>query len=253
MRAGSGNVCCRARFFFSAQVESCWCGGCACGRAGSQSALIRIGNEHPDRLITYPDAHNLSACAQPIRIMPRRWGCGSWRCLQIVVWLGLATRSKESAGVEGAGGTGRPGCGARGRWRGLAGLRDDAQAHVSTPGPTGVEGAGGSGGHGRASRSTTPSRRLACGDLAGGRARRRPEHQRSHTATTRGMDGERAGRPRGGRRSVGGTSDNSRIYSPARRSTSCMMRPHTALTHATAATPRTRERQGRICRKSSKP
>ena len=42
----------------------------------------------------------------------------------------------------------------------------------------GVEGAGGHGGHGRASRSTTPSRRLACGDLAGGRARRHPEHQR---------------------------------------------------------------------------
>ena len=125
--------------------------------------------------------------------------------------------------------------------------------HTQRPGTTGVEGAGGTGGHGRASRSTTPSRRLACGDLAGGRARRRPEHQRCHTATTRGMDGERAGRPRGGRRSVGGTSDNSRIYSPARRSTSCMMRPHTALTHATAATPRTRERQGRICRKSSKP
>ena len=89
--------------------------------------------------------------------MPRRWGCGSWRCLQMVVWLGLATRSKESAGVEGAGGVGRPGCGARGRWRGLAGQRADAQAHVSTPGPTGVEGAGGSGGHGRASRATTPS------------------------------------------------------------------------------------------------
>ena len=53
------------------------------------------------------------------------------------------------------------------------------EPHVSTPGTTGVEGAGGSGGHGRASRSTTPSRRLACGDLAGGRARRRPEHQRS--------------------------------------------------------------------------
>ena len=48
------------------------------------------------------------------------------------------------------------------------------------PGAAGVEGAGGSGGHGRASRSTTPSRRLACGDLAGGRARRRPEHQRCH-------------------------------------------------------------------------
>ena len=72
-------------------------------------------------------------------------------------------------------------------------------------------------------------------------------------ATTRGADGERAGRPRGGRRSVGGGSDNCRNHSPARRSTSCMMRPHTALTHATAETPRTRERQGRICRKSSKP
>ena len=77
----------------------------------------------------------------------------------------------------GAGGTCR---GAGGRRRGLARLRADVQAHVSTPSPTGVEGAGGSGGHGRASRSTTPSRRLACGDLAGGRARRRPEHQRSH-------------------------------------------------------------------------
>ena len=54
------------------------------------------------------------------------------------------------------------------------------EPHVSTPSAAGVEGAGGSGGHGRASRSTTPSRRLACGDLAGGRARRRPEHQRSH-------------------------------------------------------------------------
>ena len=56
------------------------------------------------------------------------------------------------------------------KYRPIGGRRD----------PTGVEGAGGSGGHGRASRSTTPSRRLACGDLAGGRARRRPEHQRCH-------------------------------------------------------------------------
>ena len=80
--------------------------------------------------------------------------------------------------------------------RGLSGLREDAPSrrlaartargrvathrHTQRPSTTGVEGAGGSGGHGRASRSTTPSRRLACGDLAGGRARRRPEHQRSH-------------------------------------------------------------------------
>ena len=34
---------------------------------------IRIGNEHPDSLITYPDAHNLSGCAQPIRISPTQW------------------------------------------------------------------------------------------------------------------------------------------------------------------------------------
>ena len=52
---------------------------------------------------------------------------------------------------------------------------------TTASGHTGVEGAGGSGGHGRASRSTTPSDSKACGDLAGGRARRRPEHQRRHT------------------------------------------------------------------------
>ena len=88
----------------------------------------------------------------------------------------------------GAGGTCR---GAGGRRRDLPRCRWAAagpgqalsrrtQPHVSTPSAAGVEGAGGSGGHGRASRSTLPSRRLACGDLAGGRARRRPEHQRSH-------------------------------------------------------------------------
>ena len=66
-------------------------------------------------------------------------------------------------GTEGAGGTGGPGCGARGRWRGLARLRDDAQAHVSTPGPTGVEGAGGTGGHGREGLAAVP--------VGGGRAR----------------------------------------------------------------------------------
>ena len=144
-----------------------------------------------------------------------------------------ATHQRPGAtGVEGAGGSGgrkRTCCGTRGRRRGLAGLRDGTSPH-STAGATGVEGAGGSGGHGRASRSTTPSRRLACGDLAGGRARRRLEHQRSRKqqaqpripaappvwrpprglqglaglrddapSEARGADGERAGRPRGGR------------------------------------------------------
>ena len=49
-----------------------------------------------------------------------------------------------------------------------------------TPWTASVIGAVGPGGHGRASRSTTPSRRLACGDLAGGRARRHPT-LRHHT------------------------------------------------------------------------
>ena len=31
---------------------------------------IRIGKQHPDSLITYPDVHNLSTCAQPIQISP---------------------------------------------------------------------------------------------------------------------------------------------------------------------------------------
>ena len=59
------------------------------------------------------------------------------------------------------------------------------EPHISTPGSIGVEGAEGTGGHGRASRSTTPSRRLACSDLAGGRARRCPEHQRSRKQQAR--------------------------------------------------------------------
>ena len=63
-----------------------------------------------------------------------------------------------------------------GAWPGTEPMR---RATHQQPGAAGVEGAGGTGGHGRASRSTIPSRRLACGDLAGGRARRRPKHQRS--------------------------------------------------------------------------
>ena len=109
---------------------------------------------------------------------------------------------------------------------------------------TSVEGSGGprcipgylraAAGPGRASRSTTPSRRLACGDLAGGPP---------PPGITRRQVRKR------GPRAVADSSD----YSPARRSTSWMMRPQMALTHAIAATPRTRERQGRISRKYSKP
>ena len=43
-----------------------------------------------------------------------------------------ATHQQPSAtGVEGAGGTGGPGCGARGRWRGLAGLQSNVPSHTS--------------------------------------------------------------------------------------------------------------------------
>ena len=51
-------------------------------------------------------------------------------------WPGFETMHRTmhqrpgATGVEGAGGTGGPGCGARGRWRGLAGLRDDAPSEA---------------------------------------------------------------------------------------------------------------------------
>ena len=120
-------------------------------------------------------------------------------------WPGIETTHRTrkqrpgTTGVEGAEGSGGPGRGARGRWRGLAGLRDDAPIGAPAPlvwrAPEGPEGTGGLrdaapsearlpslvggggawprrpwalAGPGRASRSTTPSRRLACGDLAGG-------------------------------------------------------------------------------------
>ena len=119
-------------------------------------------------------------------------------------------------------------------------------------------------GPGRASsrRTERSSRR---GRRAGGQATRRPEIRRARN--TSGATGS-ARRTGSVQKTSGATSTaahqpepphisrsrrNRRIYSPARRSTSCMMRPHAALTHATAATPRTRDRQGLTCRKSSKP
>ena len=58
-------------------------------------------------------------------------------------------RTARAAGVKGAGGSGGPDCGARGRRRGLAGLRDDAQSNISDHAPLvwrapeGPEGTGG--------------------------------------------------------------------------------------------------------------
>ena len=81
------------------------------------------------------------------------------RCRRAVAGPGQTTSQRTeqhqrpgTTGVEGTGESGGPGCSARGRRRGLAGLRADAQAHVSTPGLTGVEGAGGTGGPGCGAR-----------------------------------------------------------------------------------------------------
>ena len=87
-------------------------------------------------------------------------------------WLGFkptrpATHQRPGpTGVEGAGGAGGPGCGARGRWRGLAGLRDDA--------PSEARGADGSraGRRPRAHKAARPARAL-----------RRLEHPWGHKAT----------------------------------------------------------------------
>ena len=90
--------------------------------------------------------------------------------------------------------------------------------HTQRPGTTGVEGAGGSGGHGRASRSTTPSRRLACGDLAGGRARRRPEHpwgHKQHKQEGRRPRAHQAARPSRTRKAPGPTTHHAAPGTPA--------------------------------------
>ena len=91
-----------------------------------------------------------------------------WRGLAVQRANARATHQRPgAAGVEGAGGTGGtrgPGCGARGRRRGLAGLRGDA--------PSEARGADGSraGRRPRAHQAARPHSRI----------RRRPEHQRRH-------------------------------------------------------------------------
>ena len=71
-----------------------------------------------------------------IRTRRHRYG-GQRRDLPPFRWAvagpGRASRRRTKQapeGMEGAGGNGGPGCGARGRWRGLAGLRDDAPSEA---------------------------------------------------------------------------------------------------------------------------
>ena len=134
---------------------------------------------------------------------------GAWpRCRWAAAGPGRASRrcaapisTPGTTGVEGAGVSGGPGCGARGRWRSLAAAPVGGgwawpgfgtTAHQVPPvwrAPEGPEGTGGL-------RDRPLRAKLACGDLAGGRARRRPEHQRRHTTTrVRQRGGYRSTRP----------------------------------------------------------
>ena len=109
-----------------------------------------------------------------------------------------ATKRRRCGGCRGAC---KAGLGAGGRRQGLAGLRDDAPSERSATkrrrcgGRRGACGAWprcrrAAAGPGRASRSITPSRRLACGDLAGG-----PPPTGTHSGQTQ-QDGPRGGRAR---------------------------------------------------------
>ena len=91
------------------------------------------------------------------------------------------TSTPGTAGVEGnarAAGQKRPGCGAWRRYPWAARPGWDVHSNEKPHRCGGCRWA--AAGHSRASRSTTPSRRLACGDLAGGRTRRHPEHPWGH-------------------------------------------------------------------------
>ena len=126
-----------------------WGAGTARHRQNGREKTIWIGYCVLDRLISYSEASFLSKTELPIQ----------------------NTRHRQTAG------TGGPGCGARGRWRGLAGQRADAPSHTSAPqappvwrAPEGPEGTGGL--RGAATNEVRPP------SLAGGRSLRRPEHQR---------------------------------------------------------------------------
>ena len=92
-------------------------------------------------------------------------------------------------------------------WRTLYRMRGrDGASHHSTPGTAGVEGAGGTGGHKRV-RLRCPRAVAGPGRGAGGWRRGLAGLRADAPSEARGADGERAGRPRGGRRSVGATSN----------------------------------------------
>ena len=115
---------------------------------------------------------------------PTGSGCGTRGRRQGLAGLRAEAQAHISTpgptGVEGTGGICR---GAGGRWRGLAGLRAEAQARISTPGPTGVEGAGGicrgAGGRWRGLAGLRDDAPSEARSAGGSRAGRRPP---AHTA-----------------------------------------------------------------------
>ena len=107
---------------------------------------------------------------KPRPIGGRREACGAWpRCRWAAAGpagqRGDASSHTQQPGATGVEGAGGPGCGARGRWRGLAGLRDDAPSR-------------------RLAARTARGRAAAHGHTKqpgpAGQHARRPEHQRSH-------------------------------------------------------------------------
>ena len=119
-----------------------------------------------------------------------------------------------TTGAKGTGGTEGPGCGARGRWRGLAEAQDNApsqpsahQAPLVWRAPEGPEGTGGLRGA-APNEVRTPS--LAGGPpptgTHSGRDRRRPEHQRSKTQPRH----NKAARPHRGRAAQPGSEAHRR-------------------------------------------
>ena len=121
----------------------------------------------------------------------------------------------------GAGGTGRPRCGARGRGPGRATSRR-AEPHVGTASTAGVEGARGPGGHGRASRRGAERSEAA-------QPRGRPGHpapgtpaaQQATKVGSRRPRAHRAARPdtTGGARNTSGVTSTSDNRSPRMRKT----------------------------------
>ena len=145
--------------------------------------------------------HPKTAPKKPISHPQRRWRFQSHTdTSEQRRWRFQAT---GPTGMQAAGGAAGPGYGTRGQRQSLAGLRGDAQAHVSTPGPTGVEAAGGAAGPGCGARGRwrglaglrgAAPNEVRTPSLAGGRALRRPEHPWGHTAARRGTTRQRVGR-----------------------------------------------------------